>query len=52
VQKTLTMTNVQQQDARLIAMDAAIVAAISCTRRNLKPHSTMQSARAKLLSDL
>jgi hypothetical protein len=28
MQKALTMTNVQQQDARLIAMDAATVAAI------------------------
>jgi hypothetical protein len=28
MQKTMTMTNVQQQDARLIAMDAATVAAI------------------------
>jgi hypothetical protein len=28
MQKTLTMTNVQQQDARLIAMDEATVAAI------------------------
>jgi hypothetical protein len=28
MQKTLTMTDVEQQDARLIAMDAATVAAI------------------------
>jgi hypothetical protein len=28
MQKTLMMTNVQQQDARLVALDAAIVAAI------------------------
>jgi hypothetical protein len=28
MQKTMTMTNVEQQDARLIAMDAATVAAI------------------------
>jgi hypothetical protein len=28
MQKTMTMTNVQQQDARLVAMDAATVAAI------------------------